>query len=127
MTGTLVGMTRQLDALGEQVKTARTKKGWSKEEAARRADISAITWKRVEDGLKVHDSKLAAVLRVLDEPEGVAVEPVGEDFVQFEISGSFGVRAIVKGPVRDIDALQAAALKLAAGLNVEASAEAPAT
>lgn len=59
--------------------------------------------------------------------ETTQLEPVGEDFVQFEISGNFGVRAIVKGPVRDIDALQAAALKLAAGLNAETSTEAPAT
>lgn len=63
--------TDDLAALGERVEQARILAGWSKEHAAREAGISAITWKRVEDGLSVHDTKRAAVLRVL----GLSGEP----------------------------------------------------
>lgn len=54
-----------LAELGRRVKTARLKRGWSKEQAAREAQISAITWKRVEDGLSVQDAKRQAVLNCL--------------------------------------------------------------
>lgn len=47
--------------IAEAVKAARVARGWSKEEAARQAKISSITWKRVEDGLRVQDVKLRAI------------------------------------------------------------------
>ena len=43
------------------VEQARLDKQWSKEEAARHAGISSITWKRVEDGLRVQVTKLRAI------------------------------------------------------------------
>jgi hypothetical protein len=43
------------------VEKARLDRGWAKEEAARHARISSITWKRVEDGLRVQTTKLRAV------------------------------------------------------------------
>lgn len=58
-------MENQRQSLGESVEAARIQKGWSKERAAQEAKISAITWKRIEDGQNVHDVKLAAALRVL--------------------------------------------------------------
>lgn len=126
---------RQVD-LGKRVEATRVERGWSREEAARRAGISAITWKRVEDGLKVHDSKLAAVLRVVDVDDDATVvalpngvRRVGDpdsDFVEFVVEGTFGVRAVVKGPIRDIDELQRAVSGLIAGMNMDsAAAEGP--
>lgn len=66
MTGTIRGMDQHLRDIGLKVERARIDRGWSKEFAAREARISSITWKRVEDGLNVHDTKRAAVLRVLE-------------------------------------------------------------
>ena len=57
--------TEQLKRLGQRVERARLSHGWSKEQAAREARISSITWKRVEDGLGVQDVKRAQVLDVL--------------------------------------------------------------
>ena len=54
----------QLERLGQRVERARLSHGWSKEQAAREARISSITWKRVEDGLGVQDVKRAKVLEV---------------------------------------------------------------
>lgn len=57
-------------------------------------------------------------------PRSVEVQPLGdpsEGLVAFEIFGNFGVRAVVKGPVRDLDALQAAVSKLIAGMQIDES------
>lgn len=60
-----------LAELGARVEAARLSRGWGKERAAREAEISAITWKRIEDGLSVQDAKRAAALRVLGlDPNG---------------------------------------------------------
>lgn len=66
-------MTKQRQAVADEVRRAREQRGWSKEHAARKADISSITWKRIEDGLAVQDVKLAAALRVLE----INQRPVG--------------------------------------------------
>jgi transcriptional regulator with XRE-family HTH domain len=52
--------------LAGAVKRGRLAKGWGKEQAAREARVSSITWKRVEDGQRVQDAKLAAVLAAVD-------------------------------------------------------------
>lgn len=51
--------------LGDLVAARRKKLGLSKEAAARLANISSITWKRVEDGLGVQDAKYASVSSAL--------------------------------------------------------------
>lgn len=51
----------QRDRIAEAVTAARVERQWGKEEAARHAAISSITWKRVEDGQKVQSTKLRAV------------------------------------------------------------------
>lgn len=53
------------ERIGRAVEEARLYHGWGKERAAREADVSSITLKRIEDGLKVQDGKLGAVLRAL--------------------------------------------------------------
>jgi transcriptional regulator with XRE-family HTH domain len=74
----------QLERLGQRVERARLAHGWSKEQAAREARISSITWKRVEDGLGVQDVKRARVLEVLgldDRGEPVGASSQNEGFV----------------------------------------------
>lgn len=51
----------QRDLIAAAVEQARLDKGWGKEEAARHANISSITWKKVEDGRRVQTTKLRAV------------------------------------------------------------------
>jgi hypothetical protein len=51
----------QRQRVAKAVEQARLDRGWAKEEAARHAKISSITWKRVEDGLRVQTTKLRAV------------------------------------------------------------------
>lgn len=51
----------QRGLLAAAVERARLDLGWGKEEAARHAHISSITWKRVEDGQRVQATKLRAI------------------------------------------------------------------
>lgn len=49
-----------------------------------------------------------------------AVRAIGDpddDLVEFSVEGNFGVRAVVKGPVRDIEAMREAVAKLIADMN----------
>lgn len=68
-SGTMCRM--DLAELGTAVRDRRLARKWSVEEAARRADINRVTWKRIERGLGVQDAKRAAVLGVLDLDDGV--------------------------------------------------------
>lgn len=55
-------------------------------------------------------------------PLPAGVKPLGDptdELVEFRVSGAFGVQAVVRGPIRDIDALQAAVSKLIAGMRIE--------
>lgn len=72
--------------LAAAVKDARLTLGWSKEEAARRAGISSITWKKVEDGKPVQEHKLKLMADVLGwasgevfRIKGGAVAPTRDD------------------------------------------------
>lgn len=51
--------------LAGRVEKARMDAGLSKEAAAKEAEVTATTWRRVENGLRVHDHKLAAILEVV--------------------------------------------------------------
>lgn len=72
VTGTLLAMhtERERQAIARAVTAARTQLGLSKESAAREGGISSITWKRVEDGLNVQDTKLRAIEKALGWEEG---------------------------------------------------------
>lgn len=71
VTGIYTGFTAdERSKIAAQVTAARVERGWGKEEAARRAGISSITWKRVEDGLAVHETKLRAIEAALGWREG---------------------------------------------------------
>lgn len=50
-----------IDELAKAVHEARLARGWSVEEAARRAGINRVTYKRIEDALPVQDVKRRTV------------------------------------------------------------------
>lgn len=74
---------KQLEALGAQVRAARLRRGMSKEGVARGAEVSSITYKRVEDGLPVREDSLAKILGFFDLPmPGADMEPIHTDDVE---------------------------------------------
>jgi transcriptional regulator with XRE-family HTH domain len=46
-----------------------------------------------------------------------------DDLIEFTIEGTDGIKAVVKGPIRDMDELQAAAQKLIQGMRLRPPAE----
>lgn len=48
---------------------------------------------------------------------GLVVDDPGDDLIEVELEGNFGVRAVVKAPVRDREALQEFVEGLIAGMN----------
>lgn len=56
------------------------RKGWGKEEAARTAKMSSITWSRVENALPVRDDRLGAIEHALGwEPDTASKIMAGLD------------------------------------------------
>lgn len=98
--------------------------------AAKGADLAeprSQTWTAIEKAANWPAGSARKVWEGDNPPEPVAPEGArqigdpGDDLVEFVVEGNFGVRAVVKGPVRDMDALQAAVSKLIAGMQVEES------
>lgn len=73
-------MTEGPSRLAAAVRDARLAKGWSKEEAARKAGISSTTWKRVEDDAPVQDHKLRLIADALGWESGLAFRLKGEQY-----------------------------------------------
>ncbi|WP_370094535.1 helix-turn-helix domain-containing protein [Streptacidiphilus sp. MAP12-20] len=68
-----MGTAEDLKRLGRLVTSRRAQLGISKDEAARRAGMSNVTWKRIQDGLPVRDTSYAKVDAVLHWPPGTSL------------------------------------------------------
>lgn len=115
-----------------QVKARRQRLGYTITELASHAGISRDTLSDLEAGNKrphpdTVDKVLDALERLEEEVGMNAPLPAGarrigdpkDDLVEFTIEGNFGVRAVVKGPIRDLEELQQAVGKLIAGMQAE--------
>lgn len=121
-TLTSVGAVDNAGEAGERIKARRVKLGMSVKGLAERANIDRGRLAAIEAGdATVRPATVGAVESALDRLEqemGMDDPPIRaignpeDDLVEFTIEGNFGVRAVVKGPVRDLDALQAAVAKL---------------
>jgi transcriptional regulator with XRE-family HTH domain len=102
-------------------------------ELAQEAGISRDTLSDLEAGNKRPQTdtvdKVTAALDRIEREVGMDVPPLPEgarrignpadDLVEFTVEGNFGVRAVVKGPIRDLDELQRAVSRLIAGMRAE--------
>lgn len=123
--------------MGAQIKARRIALGMSVKGLAERAGIDRGRLAALEEGAtNVRDTTVGAIERALSQlevemgmddsplPDGaVRVGDPADDLVEFTVEGNFGVRAVVKGPIRDIDALQAAVAKLVAGMGNQSEPE----
>lgn len=113
---------------GDEIQRRIDELGISDREFHDKTGIDRKTLRRAIDGEpRVRASTYAAIEAALDRLEahvaGVPdVHPVGDpadDMIEFIIEGNLGVRAVVKGPVRDIGALEAAVAKLVRDMQSE--------
>lgn len=111
--------------LGEEIRDRRTRLGMTIKDLAAQAGIDRGWLSKIEkDQLEGErrDSTVGAILRTLDRLEeetgagdhagaSVVGDP-GDDLIEFTIEGNFGVRAVVRGPVRDMAQLKEAVTSL---------------
>jgi transcriptional regulator with XRE-family HTH domain len=125
------------DQEGARIKERRTRIGMSVKALAERANVDRGRLTAIENGAPARDSTIGAIERALGElehemaldeklPPGVSrIGDPDQGLVEFTIEGNFGVRAVVKGPVADIEALQKAASDLIGSMNMSHADEQP--
>lgn len=59
---------------GRTIQRERTRRGWTADEAAKRAQVAPKTWKRLEDGKRVQGLTLNKVDKLFGLPEGTAFD-----------------------------------------------------
>lgn len=134
MRATREEQSAAMRADGARVRARRQRMGMNIVDLATEAGISRDTLSDLEAGnKKPHPDTVAKVLGALgrlEEEMGLDDDslPPGarrigdpmDDLVEFTVEGHSGIRAVVKGPIRDLDALQAAVSKLIAGMQSSA-------
>lgn len=127
-TAVLPGSFVPVDAeTGKRVQARRLALGMSVKKLAELAGVDRGRLAKLEEGdQSIRPATLGAVesaLRRLEHEMGMdEVRPVGDPsqgLVEFTVTGSHGVSAVVKGPVKDLEALQAAVAKLVAEMRDE--------
>lgn len=81
---------RQL-ALGGALQMIRAKNVWSVSDAASKASIAPMTWRRMEDGLDVRQRTHVAIDRLLELPFGSVKRALADDFLMVQVLGATGV------------------------------------
>lgn len=113
---------------GDKIQERLDHLGISDREFHETTGIDRKTLRRAVDGEdRVRPGTYAAIEAALDKleqrvagvPRTKAIGDPADDLVEFTIEGNFGVRAVVKGPVRDMDELLAAVDKLMRGMGVD--------
>lgn len=101
---------------GPEVKRRRKRIGMSIEELAAEAQVSRDTLSDYEGEVrKPHPNtsrKVRAALEKIEHETGMDAPGWGGDIIEFEVSGDFGVRVVVRGPIRDAEELQRSAAAL---------------
>jgi predicted transcriptional regulator len=113
---------------GRAIRDRRVGLALTVKDLAARASIGRDTLAKLEAGdPNVRPVTVGAVERALDEVEafwkreGVTVEEAsGDRIVEFRVSGNFGVDVVLKGPVDDLPAMEAAVNRLVARMQQEA-------
>lgn len=102
---------------GERIKERLDDLGISDREWYAKTGIDRKTLHRAISGAPgTRASTYLAIETALDELErkvqGKPHRAASDDYVEFTVEGNFGVRAVVRGPVKDMDELQRAVAKL---------------
>lgn len=105
------------DPRGAEIERRLADLGISDREFYAKTGIDRKTLNRAIKGVPgTRPSTYIAITAALDRLErmvhGEPAERPDADYVEFTVEGNFGVRAVVKGPVKDMDELQRAVARL---------------
>jgi DNA-binding XRE family transcriptional regulator len=104
-----------METEGNKVRERRTALGMSQEELAKEAKarghgVNRDTVGAIEKGLGYRAASLTKINKTLDELEeeaGMHAPPLPQtDTIEFQVSGDFGVKVVVSGPIKDADTLR---------------------
>lgn len=69
------------------------------------SSVRSNTYEQIENKLTAFEQQAAGF-------EGLKAKDPEDDLIEFELSGNFGVRVVVKGPIRDQEALEQSVTRL---------------
>lgn len=132
-TSERTSVTAVTDHVGQRIKARRTRLGLPINAVAERAGVDRGRLSAIERGTarNVRPATIGAIERALDElerersaepelpPGAHRIGDPADNLVEFIIEGTGGIRAVVKGPIANMDELQAAARKLVADLQAK--------
>lgn len=107
----------ETEGRGQEIERRLDELGISDREFYAKTGIDRKTLKRaIAEEPGTRPSTYIAIIAALDRLERmVRGEPAAQpeaDYVEFTVEGNFGVRAVVKGPVKDMEELQRAVARL---------------
>lgn len=108
------GMMGLMTNEGADVKARRERLGLDRVDLAREAGVSVDTLRDFEEGVtNARGSTISKITGKLADIEAEAsMSARGGSLMEFEVTGDFGVRVVVKGPVTDAHALEEAVARL---------------
>lgn len=112
---------------GARIGRRRSKLGMTLKGLAEESGVDRDTLSKIEKGGPSRGSTIGMINSTLDRLEhemgmdlpAAASDLPAEGLVEFSVSGNFGVSVIVKGPIKDIAELQAAAARLVEQMQAE--------
>lgn len=112
------------DETGRQVRDRRLRMGMSVRQLAEEAGVDRGRLAALESGEEVRDTTLAKVLSTLSRLEQeMGMDDLSaeerEGVVEFRVAGNFGVDVVVRGPVRDLEALEASVNRILSRMQSE--------
>lgn len=112
------------DDTGAQIRERRARLGLSIKELAERAGVDRDTLTNLEAGGNARIQTVRSIERALSELEtepSARVQPIGDPeagLVTFDVKGpGSGFSVVLKGPVTDLEKLEATVLRLIAGMD----------
>jgi transcriptional regulator with XRE-family HTH domain len=110
---------------GEQLRARREALGMDVAPLAKELGVNRQTLTAIENGQGYRQKTLSKILNGLDRLEAEAgitkpaTRPMEAGMIEFEVSGDFGVKVVVRGPVTDAQALEASVTRIIHNIRTE--------
>jgi transcriptional regulator with XRE-family HTH domain len=110
---------------GEQLRARREALGMDVAPLAKELGVNRQTLTAIENGQGYRQKTLSKILNGLDRLEAEAgitkpaTRPMEAGMIEFEVSGDFGVKVVVRGPVSDAQALEASVTRIIHNIRTE--------
>jgi len=110
---------------GEQLRARRKALGMDVAPLAKELGVNRQTLSAIEEGQGYRQKTLSKILSGLDRLEAEAgivkpaTRPMEAGMIEFEVSGDFGVKVVVRGPVSDAQALEASVTRIIHNIRME--------